>query len=100
MQRDLIITAEAQRDTLNASDYYAAINSDLADRFENELRHTYTKIIANPQYYKYLSKGKKKKFRCAKLRAFPFLIIYRIEENLIIVIAVFNTHRKPVYGLP
>ncbi|MCF8450043.1 MAG: type II toxin-antitoxin system RelE/ParE family toxin [Taibaiella sp.] len=100
MQHKIILTTEAQLDAINAVGYYTAISNDLADRFESELYFTYTKISANPQYFKYLTKGKKKKFRCTKLKSFPFLVIYRFEEPFIVIIAVFNTHRKPDYGQP
>jgi mRNA-degrading endonuclease RelE of RelBE toxin-antitoxin system len=100
MPHNLQITEEAHRDALNAVSYYLAVSERLADRFEQELYLTYSKISSQPLYYKYLTKGKKKVFRCARLRSFPFLVIYRIEGNLIVVVAVFNTHRSPVYGLP
>lgn len=100
MPHKIQITEEANLDTINAVDYYSSINNDLADKFEKELYATYAKVSNNPQFYKFLTKGKKRKFRCSRLKSFPYLVIYRIDKQTIIIIAVFNTHQNPVYGLP
>lgn len=100
MGYNLEIIPKAELDTENAIDYYFAINIDLAVQFNDELYVVYDKITTNPLYYKYLSKRKEKKFRCARLKSFPYLVIYGINGSTIVVISVFNTHRKPVLGQP
>ena len=100
MGYDLEIRHEAILDVHAATDYYDAISTDLGNRFENELRIALKKITANPQFYKYLSKKQEKKYRCVQLKSFPYLVIYKISGNVIIVTSVFNTYRKPVYGQP
>lgn len=100
MHYDVEISREAELDIENAIDYYFAIDVAIVFRFRDDLYATYAKIIANPQFYKYLSKKKEKKYRCVQLKSFPYLVIYKISGNVIIVTSVFNTYRKPVYGQP
>jgi len=91
---------EAELDIQNAADYYDAISIELGNRFEDELYATYKKITNNPQFYKYLSNKQERKLKCARLKSFPYIVIYRIHGNTIIVISFFNTHCKPRYGQP
>ena len=97
MGYNIEIKRNAELDTESAIDYYCTISIDLAIRFKDELYATYEKIKTNPDFYKYLSKKRNKSYRCFRLKSFPYLVIYRINDNDIIVIAVFNTHRKPKY---
>ena len=98
MGYNIEIKRNAEQDTENAIDYYFTISIDLTIRFKDELYATYEKITTNPEFYKYLSKKKGKNYRCIRLKSFPYLVIYKIIGNSIIVISVFNTNRKPVYG--
>ena len=91
---------EAELDIQRAIDYYFGISSDLATRFVDELDATYEKIQTNPEFYKYLSKKRRRTFRCVQLKSFPFLVIYLITGSSIIVISVFNTYRNPIHGQP
>ncbi len=94
------VSLEAEQDIENAIDYYFAINIDLVFKFRDELYVAYEKIAVNPQFYKYISKNKKKQFRRIQLKSFPYIIIYSINGNAIVVNSVFNTYRKPLYGTP
>jgi ribonuclease HIII len=100
MKYNLIITDEANTDTINAISYYNSINSLLSARFEAEVNFTVNKVANNPFYYKYLSKGKVKKYRCTKLKSFPYLLVFKVIKNDIVIIALFNTYRKPILGIP
>src|ERR1700744_5418426 len=97
MAYKLEITLGAEIETQNAIDYYFEINDTLADRFLQELRLVYTKIATHPQHYKYIQKKQHESFRYTKLKSFPFIVVFRIEEVCVIVYKVFNTYRKPWY---
>ena len=97
MLHNLEIRPKALLDAQSATDYYDAINVHLGDRFEDELHLTYKKITVNPQFYKYLSKKGSKQLRFTKLKSFPYIVIFKIDVSAVVVISVFNTHRKPHY---
>lgn len=97
MAYNLIITATAEDHILNACNYYETQQAGLSERFLTELHTAYKKISSNPQHYSYISPKPDDKYRDIKLYKFPFVVIYEINENDVIVIAVFNTYRKPMY---
>ena len=91
------IRPKAELDTENAIDYYFERSIDLAVRFKDELYTTYEKITTNPQFYKYLSKKGHQQIRVTKLKSFPYIVLFRVKGNAVVVISIFNTHRKPFY---
>ena len=97
MKYNLIVTTVAEEHILSACSYYEAQQSGLSERFLAELNTVYKKISSNPQLYSYISSNPNDKFRDIKLYKFPVVVIYEIKENDIIVVAVFNTDRKPIY---
>ena len=100
MGYNLEIRPKAEPDAENAIDYYFVISIDLAVRFNDELYAAYEKIGNNPQFYKYISNRRNKQIRFTKLKSFPYIVIFRVKGNTVVVMSVFNTHRKPVYGQP
>ncbi len=97
MLYNLIITKTAEGHIVDACNYYETQQSGLSDRFLTELFDACKKISSNPQHYSFISSNPKDKFRDIKLYKFPFVVIYEISGNDVIVIAVFNTHRSPMY---
>ena len=97
MSYNLIVTAVAEDHILNACDYYETQQPGLSDRFLAELQSVYKKRSSNPQYYSYISTHPGDQYRDVSLYKFPFVVIYEISDEDVIVIAVFNTHRKPMY---
>jgi hypothetical protein len=92
---DIIITEVAERHTEDACFYYEEQQTGLAERFLSELYITYQYIAAHPEYYSFISSDKK--FRDIKLKHFPFVVIYEIRHHQVVVIDVFNTHRRPIF---
>lgn len=95
MTYNLVITADAEKDIIDACNYYEEQMDGLSDRFLMEINNAYGRILENPLYYSYISSKKKDKFRDIKINNFPFVIIFEIVRNAIIVNAVFNTNRRP-----
>jgi hypothetical protein len=88
---DLLIQEEARNEILNAYYWYEAKLNGLGNRFMESLDFCFERITLSP-----LSFPKKyKEMRQAIVVHFPFVVIFEIEENQIIVYAVFNTRRKP-----
>ena len=75
--------------------YYEEQQDGLSERFLSDLYDAYINIAAHPHYYSFISSDKK--IRDLKLKHFPFVVIYEIIHQQVIVIDVFNTHRKPIF---
>lgn len=95
MAYKLRISIQAQKDVLNAIDYYDQINPFLGSRFLSELFDIYQKITHNPEQYSYISSDKRYQFRDVKLRSFPYVVIYEVIDHNIYITAVLNTYKKP-----
>jgi plasmid stabilization system protein ParE len=87
----LIIKEEAKQDINNAYLWYEEKLEGLGERFVNELDSYFKHIEKAPKSYqvRYLN------YRAAALKIFPYLIVYQIEENSVIVFAVFATKQNP-----
>jgi len=94
MSYNLIVTTVAEQQTDDACNYYEEQQAGLAERFLSELYDTYLKIADHPEYYGIISPNDE--LRDIKLHSFPYVVIYEIQSNDVIVIAVFNTYRKPL----
>jgi plasmid stabilization system protein ParE len=74
-----------------AYEWYEKQKKELGEEFLGELDTVYKKLKAHPQYYSKV----KKDFRQCKLKRFPFVIIYQLSENQVLIFAVFHTKRNP-----
>lgn len=78
-------------DISNAVEWYESKQSGLGERFIDDWESTVTYIQSNP-----LAFSKKiKSFRQAVLKNFPYLIVYEIVDNLIVIYAVINGKQHP-----
>ena len=82
---------EALEDVKSAYKYYEESAEGLGDDFLNKLEEYIIIIEDNP----FLFEAKHKPFREVKIKRFPYLIVYEIEENKVIVYSVFHTKRSP-----
>ncbi|AGC77821.1 ParE-like toxin of type II ParDE toxin-antitoxin system [Nonlabens dokdonensis] len=87
----LEIKEEARLQITDVFHYYESKRLGLGDLFLNHLENYFKRIIENPEHFP----EKRKPYREAYLKRFPFLVIYTIEETKIIIYAVFNTSRNP-----
>ncbi len=88
---DLIIKEEASLEIVAAYLYYESKSVGLGDKFEIQLGIYLDRICQYPLHYEV----KRKPYREAFIKKFPFIIIYEILENTIVVYSVFNTNRSP-----
>lgn len=87
--------AEAERDYLNALDWYRNQSFPAAERFEDVFWHAIQTIEDAPQRWPvYFSN-----FRRYTLRDFPFSIVYREEPSRTFVLAVAHGRRRPGYWM-
>ena len=87
----IILESRAINNAKASYNYYELIQLGLGDRFMKELERRIKIIQLNPKLFRKI----KDDIRQVSLKKFPFVIIYEIFENIIIVYAVFHTSRNP-----
>lgn len=85
--------AETELD--GAFEYYESEQIGLGFRFQEEVAHSLTRIVANPISYQQIGKYSR---RCL-VHKFPYGVIYQYKKirNEILVVAIAHLHRKPDY---
>lgn len=91
VQYKIQITINAEKEILSAYNFYEDQQISLGEKFLNELETSFKLIQKNP----YLFARKHKAFREIVLNKFPFLIVYEINAEILIIISVFHTSKNP-----
>jgi plasmid stabilization system protein ParE len=91
MKYELRFDERAIEEAQEAYEYYENQQVGLGDRFKNEIDKCISYIRKNPNQFKKV----KKEIREALLHKFPYLIVYKVIDEKIIVAAIFHTSRDP-----
>ena len=83
----------AQLELGQAIEFYNKERLGLGDEFLTEILGVLKRIAEHPEAWR----GYSKRTRRCQTRRFPYGIVYRILENVILVVAVAHLHRKPGY---
>ena len=86
----LKINSSAQLDLKSAIDWYESKQFGLGKRFLNNFENTLIQIQSNPYIFQL-----ENNYRNALLDIFPYLVIFEIDYQEIIILAIFNTHQNP-----
>lgn len=89
----VIFTRLARQELEDAIRYYELEYSGLGRRFKEEVRKSALRIATYPEAWS-IERGE---IRKCLLHKFPYKLMYSVEENHILVIAVAHQHRKPDY---
>ena len=81
----------AQQDLAQAMAYYEAAVPGLGLEFVDELERTVHRILLQPEAWTRVSENHR---RC-RMRRFPYGLIYSLEGDAVIFVAVFHLHRHP-----
>lgn len=93
MLYQLIILKTAAEDTEEAFNHYEKIRPGLGDRFLAEVLKRFEEISKHPQYYGFIDE--QHIIRDVKLKTFPYLVVYEVEEANIIVYSVHCCYKHP-----
>ena len=87
----LYYTEQYRDDALEAYDWYDKVNSELSEKFIDELKEGEELILENPK-----ANGRvfQTKFRRYDMPVFPYKIIYRMQDNTIYVISLIHLSRS------
>ncbi len=91
----LIFHPAALQEYADAVNYYAQIRIDLAQTFINHVENTVNQIRESPNRYPVLKKDIRKAF----IQKFPYTLLYRFENETILIFALMHHSRKPGYWL-
>lgn len=79
----------------DATRFYEREQPGLGGRFRQEVRQAVARIVAYPQGWS-IERGE---IRKCLLHRFPYKLLYSVEADHILVIAVAHQHRRPDYRI-
>ncbi len=93
MSYTVIFLSRALQELTEAWEWYENRKSGLGDEFKDRLINRVKNIKSYPERFP----ERKKAFREIKLKTFPYLIIYKIDNKrkVIAIVSVFHTSRNP-----
>lgn len=84
---------EALAEFEGATRHYAAIQPELAQRFIDNVEAAIGRLVEQPTNYAILEDDVR---RCLT-RVFPYAVLYTVEPEGVLILAVMHCHRKPGY---
>ena len=84
---------EAGREFEEAVQYYQPRGRKLGARFAGEVRAAIQKLVENPERWRVLEADVR---RC-RVRVFPYSVLYSIEPDFILILAIAHHKRAPGY---
>jgi hypothetical protein len=88
----LQILRQAREDMQKAAGWYEEQQAGLGERFLSEVIKTLRFAEANSLHYE---EKFAKRFRFAPVHVFPYLVIFKIKGDFVVINAVFHTNRNP-----
>lgn len=89
MTAPVIYLPGAEDDIVVAHREYEGHQEGLGDRFTRAVRDQVERIARMPEMYGEVSDG----VRAALLRHFPYVVYYRIDNNLVVILSVTHGRR-------
>ena len=88
----VIVSPRAQREIEEAIDYYAQHSADAPRHFVQSLKDVYQALANNPFF-----RVRYKNIRAVKLRHFPYLLYFIVNErqNTVRLLSCFHGRRNP-----
>ncbi len=91
----IVVTRIARDETLQAYDYYENIRDGLGEEFLLELEYCYERLSQNPSAYSFIDKDFG--IRDMRIPRFPFVIIFSIVKDAVVIAYIHNTHKNSQY---
>ena len=93
MTTEVEFLAGAKADFDSAFNWYSARSESAAKRFIEEVQASLDRIALDPERFAHIDDG----FRQARMKRFPYRIIFQHEGNRTTVIAIAHHSRRPEY---
>ena len=91
MDFEIRILPRAKLEIEEAIAWYSSKKLELGKELSKEINLVFDLLRFDP----FLFNTNRKNYRQVPLKRFPYVIIYRVFENEILVQSVFNTHQNP-----
>ena len=91
MNLPLIVNPEAEADLADATAWYDDQKPGLGDELLGCIQEVFDRLRQTPGLYGKVFQD----LRLASVRRFPYVVVYRIDEDQITVVAVYHTRRDP-----
>ncbi len=91
--KPVVFLPEAEQEMLEAAKYYESQATDLGIDFLSEVERAVNSIAELPMTWPVIEGELRRRL----VRRFPFGILYRIEPEEIVIVAVAHLRRKPGY---
>ncbi|MBI4650846.1 type II toxin-antitoxin system RelE/ParE family toxin [Candidatus Desantisbacteria bacterium] len=86
---------EAEIEFIEAARYYESEAPGLGITFINEIRKAVAVILINPQAFTPIGRRIRKK----SLQRFPYNLLYFIDNDILLILAVMHQKRRPNYWI-
>lgn len=90
--RSFRLLAAAEDEANEAFDWYQSERYGLGDEFRNELKLALDRIVSRPLQFGVIYGSD---IRRAGIDRFPYSIMFKIENDLILILAIFHEKRNP-----
>ena len=86
-------TPAARAEVIETQDWYESHQAGLGVRFRGQLEIVVSRMTENPYQFPAVFQN----LHRARLRKFPYSLFFRIESEVLVVIACFHGSRDPQY---
>jgi len=87
----LVLKSRAENDLSEGIEWYESRRKGLGLIFLNTIQKYLVNVQKSPLHYPL----KRNPYREAFIKKFPYIIIYEVTEEEIVVYSIFNTYRNP-----
>ena len=84
---------DAEAEMISAAVYYEGLQADFGRRFLASVQDAVNRVSVNPDLYATVELDVR---RCLT-RTFPFGVLFRVQADVILIMAVMHLHRDPAY---
>lgn len=91
MSYTVVFKEEADDDVFDARNWYETRRIGLGDELLDEIEEFVKVLEQEPQIFQVRNHN----WRYCPLKRFPYLIVFEIEQQEVVVYAVFNTYQHP-----
>ena len=89
---------EAEQELRKAIQYYQRSRAGLGAEFYRCVADTMTAVGDHPDRFPvYEGKSTRRRFRRARVKRFPYVVVFESREDEVLVVAVAHASRKPGY---
>lgn len=91
----VVFTTYARLELRDATAFYELELPGLGRQFKEEVKKAILRVVAYPEAWS-IERSEVRKYI---LHRFPYKILYSVEEDHILIIAIAHQHRKPDYWI-